>query len=72
MWRPLIYSKAAVSATKWRTKWIILILILTEIDFINGKFIEYGQQAGIDAPYNKMIWALVKAIEAKPRINRME
>ncbi len=35
----------------------------TEIDFINGKFIEYGKQAGIDTPYNIMIRALVKAIE---------
>ncbi|MBC8463824.1 MAG: 2-dehydropantoate 2-reductase, partial [Deltaproteobacteria bacterium] len=25
----------------------------TEIDFINGKFVEYGEQAGIATPYNK-------------------
>jgi 2-dehydropantoate 2-reductase len=24
----------------------------TEIDFMNGKFVEYGQQAGIETPYN--------------------
>lgn len=35
----------------------------TEIDFMNGKFIEYGEQAGIDTPYNKTIRALVKALE---------
>jgi 2-dehydropantoate 2-reductase len=35
----------------------------TEIDFINGKFVEYGEQAGIDTPYNKTLQALVKAIE---------
>jgi len=35
----------------------------TEIDFINGKFVEYGEQAGIDTPYNKTFKALVKAIE---------
>lgn len=39
----------------------------TEIDYINGKFIEYGSQAGIETPYNKMISALVKAVEAKAR-----
>lgn len=37
----------------------------TEIDFMNGKFIEYGQQAGIETPYNTMIRGLVKAIEPK-------
>jgi 2-dehydropantoate 2-reductase len=35
----------------------------TEIDFINGKFVEYGEQAGIDTPYNNTFMALVKAIE---------
>ncbi len=35
----------------------------TEIDYINGKFIEYGRQAGIDTPYNSTILSLVKAIE---------
>jgi 2-dehydropantoate 2-reductase len=37
----------------------------TEIDFINGKIVEYGQQAGIETPYNLMIRALVKALEPK-------
>ncbi len=35
----------------------------TEIDYINGKFIEYGKQAGIETPYNTTILSLVKAIE---------
>lgn len=35
----------------------------TEIDFINGKFVEYGKQAGIETPYNETFKALVKAIE---------
>lgn len=37
----------------------------TEIDYMNGKFIEYGIQAGIETPYNIMIRSLVKAIESK-------
>ena len=37
----------------------------TEVDFINGKFVEYGQQAGVDTPYNITIRALVKALESK-------
>ncbi len=35
----------------------------TEIDFINGKFIEYGSQAGVETPYNRTLLSLVKAIE---------
>ena len=37
----------------------------TEIDFINGKFVEYGAQAGIETPYNMTLRALVKALEPK-------
>jgi 2-dehydropantoate 2-reductase len=37
----------------------------TEIDFMNGKFIEYGQQANIDTPYNSTLRALVKGLESK-------
>ena len=37
----------------------------TEIDFMNGKFVQYGQQAGIETPYNRTMWALVKGLESK-------
>lgn len=37
----------------------------TEIDFMNGKFVEYGNQAGIETPYNQTMWALVKGLESK-------
>jgi 2-dehydropantoate 2-reductase len=37
----------------------------TEVDFINGKFIEYGQQAGIDTPYNNTLHSLVKGRESQ-------
>ncbi len=37
----------------------------TEVDFINGKFIEYGRQAGMETPYNQTIRSLVKAIEPR-------
>jgi 2-dehydropantoate 2-reductase len=37
----------------------------TEVDFMNGKFIEYGQRAGIETPYNSTIRSLVKALEPK-------
>lgn len=35
----------------------------TEVDFINGKIMEYGMQAGMATPYNTMIRGLVKALE---------
>ena len=37
----------------------------TEIDFMNGKFVEYGKQAGIDTPFNHTLWTLVKGLESK-------
>lgn len=37
----------------------------TEVDYINGKIMQYGTQAGIPTPYNNMIRGLVKAFELK-------
>jgi len=37
----------------------------TEIDFINGKFVDYGQRAGIATPYNHTLSALVKGLESR-------
>jgi 2-dehydropantoate 2-reductase len=37
----------------------------TEIDFINGKFVEYGERTGVDTPYNNTLKALVKGLESK-------
>lgn len=37
----------------------------TEIDFMNGKFVEYGNQAGIETPYNATLKAMVKGLESK-------
>lgn len=37
----------------------------TEVDFINGKIIEYGMRAGMATPYNHSLRILVKALEPK-------
>lgn len=37
----------------------------TEVDFINGKFIEYGERAGIETPYNNTLRSLVKGRESQ-------
>jgi 2-dehydropantoate 2-reductase len=36
----------------------------TEIDFLNGKIVEYGGKFGIPTPYNQTITNIVKALEA--------
>lgn len=38
----------------------------TEIDFLNGYVVRRGQALGIPTPANRVLWALVKLIEAKP------
>jgi len=35
----------------------------TEIDFLNGKIVEYGKAKGIPTPYNNAIVSLIKGIE---------
>jgi len=37
----------------------------TEIDYINGKFVEYGERAGIETPYNTTLRSLVKGLESR-------
>jgi 2-dehydropantoate 2-reductase len=37
----------------------------TEIDFINGKFVEYGARTATPTPYNQTLSALVKGLESK-------
>jgi 2-dehydropantoate 2-reductase len=37
----------------------------TEIDFMNGKFVEYGERVDMKTPYNRTLRALVKALEPK-------
>ncbi|MDI3476160.1 MAG: 2-dehydropantoate 2-reductase [Thermococcaceae archaeon] len=39
----------------------------TEIDYINGKIVEYAQSVGLEAPRNELLWALVKAKEGQNR-----
>lgn len=35
----------------------------TEIDFLNGGIVRFGDEYGIPTPLNRMIWALVKGLE---------
>ncbi len=35
----------------------------TEIDYINGKIVEYAENIGLSAPMNNLLWSLIKAKE---------
>jgi 2-dehydropantoate 2-reductase len=36
---------------------------LTEVDFMNGAIVHWGEMAGVPTPLNRMMWALVKGLE---------
>jgi 2-dehydropantoate 2-reductase len=36
----------------------------TEVDYINGKFVAYGQRVGMETPFNKTLLSLVKGLES--------
>jgi 2-dehydropantoate 2-reductase len=40
---------------------------LTEIDWINGKIVEYARAHGLEAPYNFTVTTLVKGLELKSK-----
>ena len=37
----------------------------TEIDYINGKFVAYGERTGLRTPYNRTMVGLVKGLESR-------
>jgi 2-dehydropantoate 2-reductase len=41
----------------------ILVMRLTEVDFVNGAIAEQGEKAGVAVPLNLAIWQLVKGLE---------
>ncbi len=40
----------------------------SEIDYLNGLIVRRGQALGIATPANRVLWALVKLVESKPRV----
>ena len=36
---------------------------LTEVDFMNGAIVKWGEQAGVPTPLNRALWELVKGLE---------
>jgi 2-dehydropantoate 2-reductase len=39
----------------------------SEIDYLNGFIVRRAKALGIDVPANRVLWALVRLIESKPR-----
>lgn len=35
----------------------------TEVDFMNGAIVKWGEKFGVPTPLNKMVWQLVKGLE---------
>ena len=35
----------------------------TEVDFMNGAIVKWGEKAGVSTPLNKAMWALIKGLE---------
>ena len=36
----------------------------TEVDFLNGAIVAFGERHGVDAPLNRALTALIKGVEA--------
>lgn len=41
----------------------ILVKRLTEVDFMNGAIVGWGEKTGVPTPLNKAMWALIKGLE---------
>jgi 2-dehydropantoate 2-reductase len=42
--------------------------VTTEIAWINGKIVEWGQRCGMETPYNRSVVALVSALEMRSQV----
>jgi 2-dehydropantoate 2-reductase len=35
----------------------------TEVDFMNGAIVQWGERAGVPTPLNRALWELIKGLE---------
>jgi 2-dehydropantoate 2-reductase len=35
----------------------------TEVDFMNGAIVRWGEKTGVPTPLNRALWALIKGLE---------
>jgi 2-dehydropantoate 2-reductase len=36
---------------------------VTEVDFMNGAIVKWGEKYGVPTPMNRAMWALIKGLE---------
>ncbi len=41
----------------------VLAKRITEVDFMNGAIVKWGEQVNVPTPLNKAMWALIKGLE---------
>ncbi|MEE8583548.1 MAG: 2-dehydropantoate 2-reductase [Acidobacteriota bacterium] len=60
-----LIQKAAQAAGKHKASMLqdILARRPTEVDFLNGAIVRYGEQTGVPTPLNRALWALIKGLE---------
>ncbi|MCI0403756.1 MAG: ketopantoate reductase family protein [Acidobacteria bacterium] len=60
-----LVRKGAVAPGKHKSSMLqdVLARRPTEVDFMNGAIVAWGEKAGVKTPLNKAVWALVKGLE---------
>ncbi len=60
-----LVQKGASASGKHRASMLqdVLAKRQTEVDFMNGAIVKWGEQTGISTPLNKAVWELIKGLE---------
>ncbi|MFZ3265492.1 MAG: ketopantoate reductase family protein [Terriglobales bacterium] len=60
-----LVQKGASASGKHRASMLqdVLAKRQTEVDFMNGAIVKWGEEAGISTPLNKAVWELIKGLE---------
>ncbi|MFN7105721.1 MAG: ketopantoate reductase family protein, partial [Pyrobaculum sp.] len=56
---------AATAANLSSTARDLRLCVKTEVDFINGAVVRYGERLGVATPYNRSLYLLVKTLEER-------
>jgi len=60
-----LVQKGAAAPGKHRASMLqdVLARRQTEVDFMNGAIVQWGEKFGIPTPLNKTMWELIKGLE---------
>lgn len=60
-----LVQKGAEASGKHRASMLqdVLAKRQTEVDFMNGAIVQWGEKVGVPTPLNKMLWELIKGLE---------